>query len=70
MREYIKIKCNSCQLFGERKGAQLTVRCDHVLTAAGFSFERIAMDIVEPLAKTPHNNRYILVVIDYYNRWP
>ena len=38
--------------------------------AAGFPFERIAMDIVGPLPKTQRNNRYMLVVIDYYTRWP
>ena len=38
--------------------------------AAGFPFERIATDIVGPLPKTQRNNRYMLVVIDYYTRWP
>ena len=37
--------------------------------AAGFSFERIAMDIFGPLPKTTRNNRYMLVVIDFYTRW-
>ena len=38
--------------------------------AAGFPWERIAIDIVGPLPKTQRNNRYLLVVIDYYTRWP
>ena len=38
--------------------------------ASGFPFERIAMDIVGPLPKTVRNNRYLLVVIDYYTKWP
>ena len=38
--------------------------------AAGFPFERIAMDIVGPVPKTQRNNQYILVVIDYYTHWP
>ena len=37
---------------------------------ASFSFERIAMDIVGPLPRTQQNNRYMLVVIYYYIRWP
>ena len=28
------------------------------------------MDIVGPLPKTQRINRYMLVVIDYYTRWP
>ena len=38
--------------------------------AAGFPFKRIAMDMVRPLPQTTRNNRYMLVVIDYYTRWP
>ena len=38
--------------------------------AAGFPFDRIAMDIVGPLLKTTRNNRYMLVVMDYHTRWP
>ena len=38
--------------------------------AAGFPWERIAMDIVGPQPNTLRNNRYLLVVIDYYTRWP
>ena len=37
---------------------------------AGFPFEKIAMDIVGPLTKTERGNRYLLVVVDYYTRWP
>ena len=37
---------------------------------SGFPWERIALDIVGPLPKTQRNNRYFLVVIDYYTRWP
>ena len=38
--------------------------------APGFPFKRIAMDIFVPLPKTTRNNRQMLVVIDYYTRWP
>ena len=33
-------------------------------------YQRIAMDIVGPLPRTIRNNRYLLVVIEYYTRWP
>ena len=38
--------------------------------AANFPFERIAMGIVKILPNTTRNNRYMLVVIDYYICWP
>ena len=36
----------------------------------GFPFERIAMDIMGPLPKTGRGNKYILVVSDYFTKWP
>ena len=36
----------------------------------GFAFERIAMNIMGPLPKTGSNSKYILVVIDYFTKWP
>lgn len=36
----------------------------------GGLIQRIAMDIVGPLPRTIRNNRYLLVVIEYYTRWP
>ena len=33
-------------------------------------FSRIAMDIVGPLLRSQHGNRYVLVVCDYATRYP
>ena len=33
-------------------------------------FQRIAMDMVGPLPRTPSGHRYILVICDYTTRWP
>ena len=33
-------------------------------------FQRIAMDIVGPLPRTPAGNRYVLVVCDYATKYP
>ncbi|KFM66588.1 hypothetical protein X975_14118, partial [Stegodyphus mimosarum] len=32
--------------------------------------ERIAMDIVGPLPMTLSGHKYILVITDYFTRWP
>ena len=39
------------------------------LTGAGFPMERIAMDIMGELPLTEKNNKYILVVSDYFTKW-
>ena len=33
-------------------------------------FERWGIDIVGPLIKTPKGNKYIIVAMDYFSRWP
>ena len=37
---------------------------------AGYPMEKIAMDIIGLLPTTENGNRFILVVIDYFSRWP
>lgn len=32
--------------------------------------ERVAIDVVGPLPSTTSGNRFILVVVDYFTRWP
>ena len=32
--------------------------------------EQVAMDVIDPLPKTPRGNRFVLVVVDYFTRWP
>ena len=39
------------------------------LVGAGLPMERIAMDKVGELPRTERNNRYILVVFDYFTKW-
>ncbi len=33
-------------------------------------FERWGVDIIEPLLITRKRNRYIIVAMDYFSRWP
>ena len=37
---------------------------------AGYPGQLVAMDLVGPLPVSDQNNRYILVCIDYFTRWP
>ena len=32
--------------------------------------ERVAIDVVGPLPNTTSGNRFILVAVDYFTRWP
>ena len=36
----------------------------------GYPFERIAMDFLGPFKPTQRGNKYILVIVDHYTKWP
>jgi transposase InsO family protein len=36
----------------------------------GLPFERIAIDVAGPFPETDQGNKYILVVMDYFSKWP
>ena len=60
--------CVSCNLCGSTKApkqrhAPLQI---HIATAL---MDRVAMDILGPLPITPRQNKYVLVVGDYFTKW-
>ncbi|KRY21315.1 RNA-directed DNA polymerase -like protein [Trichinella patagoniensis] len=60
---------------GRRRGlvqGMPDVRCTvpMYLHPAGYSIQRVGMDIVGPLEETQRGNRYILVVCDYFSKRP
>src|SRR6185312_5052347 len=64
IKEYVKT-CEECQKRqkGKRSEPLHTIQ-------EGRAFERIGIDLVEPLPITKQNNRYIIVATDYLTRWP
>ena len=65
VRQYIA----GCEICSKSKGLTKTKRAPMQLTGAGFPMERIAMDILGELPLTEKNNKYILVVSDYFTKW-
>ena len=70
MKEDVRLACANCTRCGAHKITTHDLKGAMTPMSAGFPWERIAMDIVGPLPKTQRNNRYLLVLIDYYSRWP
>ena len=64
MAEYVKT-CYECQQRGTLKHNNIkrTIQPTDI-------FERWGIDIVGPLLATETGNRYIIVAIDYFSRWP
>ena len=59
-----------CDICARRKPPIWTKRVPMQLTGAGYPMERIATDILGPLPETRTGNRYILVIGDYFTKWP
>ncbi len=64
IKEYVKT-CFQCQQRGSMKqnNQKRTIPPTDI-------FERWGIDIVGPLPKTKEGNRYIVVAMDYFSRWP
>ena len=61
--------CRSCSKCKARK---LPVRPHHApmqIETAGKPLQRVSMDILGPLPETKRQNRYILVIGDYFTKW-
>ena len=64
MKEYVKT-CYTCQQRGSQKENNIkrTIKINDI-------FERWGIDVVGPLIPTEQGNRYIIVAMEYFTRWP
>ncbi|GFY29442.1 retrovirus-related Pol polyprotein from transposon 412 [Trichonephila clavipes] len=62
--------CKSCDACSARKGPKICSRGKLHRYNGGAPFERIAFDILGPLPRTASGNKYLLVVMDYFTKWP
>ena len=59
--------CKECM---SAKGPRTKSRGKMCQYNAGGPFERIAMDVAGPFPVSDSGNRYVLVVMDYFSKWP
>ncbi|GFX77639.1 retrovirus-related Pol polyprotein from transposon 412 [Trichonephila clavipes] len=62
--------CKSCDACSAQKGPKIRSRGKLHRYNVGAPFERIAFDILGPLPRTASGNKYLLVVMDYFTKWP
>ena len=62
--------CNSCVDCAMKKIPRRHRRARLLPILVEGAFDRIAMDILCPFPETHDRNRYIIVISDYYTRWP
>ncbi|GFU66320.1 retrovirus-related Pol polyprotein from transposon 412 [Trichonephila clavipes] len=62
--------CRICDPCAARKGPRKRTRGRLQVYNVGAPFERIAFDILGPLLRSSDGNNHILVVKDYFTKWP
>ena len=61
--------CRACTECQRAKNVTKKPRAKLQVSKVGAPMERVGIDILGPLTKTRHGNRYVLVISDYFTRW-
>ncbi|KRX33828.1 Gypsy retrotransposon integrase-like protein 1, partial [Trichinella murrelli] len=61
--------CRTCTQCARRKGPTKNNRAPMQAMFAGYPLQRVDMDILGALEKTPSGNRYVLFLTDYFTKW-
>ncbi len=68
-RKMVETWCKSCERCTRRKSLPKPHRAPLQSDTSGLPMQRIAMDIIGPLPETEQQNKYILVIADYFTKW-
>ncbi|GBL63530.1 Transposon Ty3-I Gag-Pol polyprotein [Araneus ventricosus] len=70
LRADVEKWCRECHACGARKGPKTRTKGRLQRYNVGAPFERMALDILGPFPVTTKGNRYVLVLMDYFTKWP
>ncbi|GFU08511.1 retrovirus-related Pol polyprotein from transposon 412 [Trichonephila clavipes] len=70
VRSDVEKCCRTCDPCAARKGPRKRTRGRLQLYNGGAPFERIAFDILGPIPRSLDGNNNILVVMNYFTKWP
>ena len=66
----VKRWCESCPTCQSKKGPSVKRRAPMKQYNVGYPGERVAIDVLGPLPESSSGNRYLLVLMDYFTKWP
>lgn len=69
-RDDVEDWCRKCTSCASVKGPHTRSRGSLQLYNVGAPWERIALDIAGPFPVTEAGNKYVMVVMDYFTKWP
>ena len=70
MRRDVQEWCRVCHVCAAKKGPQRTPQAPLQVVGVGVPMQRVAVDVAGPFPVSSAGNRYIVVVIDYFTKWP
>ncbi|GBO39193.1 hypothetical protein AVEN_80366-1 [Araneus ventricosus] len=70
LRADVEKWCRECHACGAQKGPKTRTKGRLQRYNVGTPFERMALDILGPFPVTTKGNRYALVLMDYFTKWP
>ncbi|GBM09461.1 Retrovirus-related Pol polyprotein from transposon 412, partial [Araneus ventricosus] len=70
LRADVEKWCRECHACGARKGPKTRTKGHLQRYNVGAPFERMALDILGSFPVTTKGNRYVLVLMDYFTKWP
>ena len=68
-RRDIEDWCRACEDCASRKQPPKPHRAPLKLDQPGVPMQRVAMDILGPLAETERGSKYVLVIAEYFTKW-
>ncbi|KAK9874212.1 hypothetical protein WA026_002568 [Henosepilachna vigintioctopunctata] len=69
-RDDVEAWCRKCTTCAATKGPPKKTHGKMEKYNVGLPFERIAVDVAGPFPTTNDGNKYILVAMDYFSKWP
>lgn len=70
MRRDVQEWCRVCDVCAAKKGPPQAPQAPLQIVRVGAPMERVAVDVAGPFPVSSSGNRYIVVVIDYFTKWP
>lgn len=70
IRRDVEDFCRRCDLCTAHKGPPDQSRAQLQQQLVGAPMERVAVDVMGPFPRTDRGNRYVLVAMDYFTKWP
>ena len=62
--------CGQCEECNSRKGPTRKIKAPLRTYVVGSPMERVAIDVLGPLPTSESGNKYLLIAMDYFTKWP